>query len=219
MQILYVEDDKLLSKSVELMLRQEGHFCHAITEGAQAVTLAKRNEYDIIVLDVMLPDMGGFEVIDRLRAEGIHTPFLLQTSLANHESLDSAHPLALEEVLIKPFEKEVFLERLDAALARARTSSGAAPVEPPTCEPQGQERRQHKRVKTIKTAKIIPGRDSDSTDCVILDVSDGGAAIRLPRNFLHCPSTFTLRFETDRSRQCRVRWRVQDKIGVEYIDD
>ena len=60
MQILYVEDDKLLSKSVELMLQQEGHFCHSTRLGAQAIELAKRNRYDVIVLDVMLPDIDGF---------------------------------------------------------------------------------------------------------------------------------------------------------------
>lgn len=225
MQILYVENDKLLSKSVELMLHQEGHFCHATTRGAEAVTLAKRNQYDIIVLEVMLPDVNGFEVIDRLCAEGIHTPVLFQTSLANHKNLDSGRPVALEEVLIKPFDKEVFLERIDAALARAGTSGGAAPIEPPvepqieppTCEPQGSNRRQHKRVKTIKTAEII--HEHGTADCVILNMSDGGAGLRLPHNFLDCPTTFTLRLESGRCRQCRMCWRDHDHIGVEYIAD
>lgn len=217
MQVLYVDNDKLVSNSMEQMLQQEGHSCDATTRGADAVTLAKRNHYDIIVLEVMLPDVSGFEVVDRLRAEGIETPFLFQTSLENHETLDDILPVAHEEVLIKPLGSDVLFERVDAAMSRAKTNGEAAPVEPPDREYEGPERRQEQRVETTKTAEIVHERGA--RDCVILNLSDGGAAIRLPHNFLACPSTFTLRFESGRSRRCRVRWRVQDSIGVEYTDD
>jgi DNA-binding response OmpR family regulator len=215
MQILYVEDDKLLSKSVELMLQQEGHFCHSTRLGAQAIELAKRNRYDVIVLDVMLPDIDGFEVINRLRDEGVRTPFLIQTGLVDRSTADSALAVELEEVLIKPFEKDEFLERLEAVLARARARGAPRPVEPPPpCEPQGPEKRRHKRFKTIKAAEII--HEGRSVSCVILDISHGGAAIRLPRHFLDCPESFTLRLQSGRFHQCRICWRERDKIGVEF---
>ena len=85
MQVLYVEDDKLMAKNVELILQKEGHFCHTADRGERAVELAKRNAYDIIILDIMLPDFDGYEVIERLRASGIDTPYLIQSGLVDRE--------------------------------------------------------------------------------------------------------------------------------------
>ena len=68
MRVLYVEDDGTVAKSVQLMLESEGHDCDATDSGKRAIELAKRGRYDIILLDIMLPDIDGYEVIKRLRA-------------------------------------------------------------------------------------------------------------------------------------------------------
>ena len=217
MQILYVEDDKLLAKSVELMLQQEGHFCHSTTMGARAIELAKRNTYDVIVLDIMLPDIDGLEVINRLRAEGIQTPFLIQTGLVDKEKPDRSLAFESDEFLIKPFEKDEFLERLEAVLARSEQRGSAPAVEDDRTEHTGPEKRRHKRFKTIKAAEMV--YDNISKHCVILDVSHAGASIRLPSHMQDCPDTFILKLHSGRIHHCRLIWREKDKIGVEFFGD
>ena len=69
MQILYVEDDPAQAKVVEVMLASEDHFCHCTDSGEQAVLLTKRNDYDLIILDIMLPDIDGYEVMQQLDAK------------------------------------------------------------------------------------------------------------------------------------------------------
>ena len=66
MQVLYVEDNRSEAKVVEAMLRSEGHLCHTTDSGRQAVILARRNNYDVIILDIMLPDIDGYEVIEQM---------------------------------------------------------------------------------------------------------------------------------------------------------
>ncbi len=67
MQFLYVEDNPSEAQVVEAMLHSEGHLCHTTHSGQQAVALAKRNDYDLIILDIMLPDIDGYEVIEQMR--------------------------------------------------------------------------------------------------------------------------------------------------------
>ena len=87
MRILYVEDDATQAQTVEAMLEGEDHFCHTTDSGEQAVLLAKRNEYDMIILDIMLPDIDGYEVIQRMQAAGITTPCLIQSGFVDFDEL------------------------------------------------------------------------------------------------------------------------------------
>ena len=81
----------------------------------------------------------------------------------------------------------------------------------------GPEKRSQKRFKTIKAAEII--HDNITNHCVVLDISHGGASIRLPRHMQDCPETFILKLHSGRSHHCRIRWRDKDKIGVEFFAD
>lgn len=220
MQVLYVEDDKLMAKNVELILHKEGHFCHTTDLGERAVELAKRNSYDLIVLDIMLPDIDGYEVIARLRASGIETPYLIQSALVDRESDPQGLGLGSADFLIKPFDRYELIESMERAVARARREQPPAPAEAPAAPERpryhGPERRRHKRFGTIKAGQIL--HKKIRTDCVVLNISHGGAAIRLPKNRLNCPDNFALKLESEPLLYCRVCWRHRDKIGVKFIN-
>ncbi len=218
MQILYVEDDRLLAKSVELLLQKEGHFCHSTNLGERAIELAKRNKYDVIVLDVMLPDIDGFQVINRLRQMGIDTPCLVQTGLVDRNGPGNELKQDYEEILIKPFCKEELIERVESTVRRATRRRTVAPS--PGVKDDGYvhaEQRRHRRFKTIKAGQIVVG--SESNPCVVLDIAHGGAALRLPSHLLDCPDQFVLRLQSGRVHNCDVCWRDKDKIGVKFIGE
>ncbi len=65
MRVLQVEDDPTTAQSVELMLKSEGYECHTTARGEEAVRLAQKDPYDVILLDIMLPDIDGYEVLKR----------------------------------------------------------------------------------------------------------------------------------------------------------
>ena len=106
MQILYVEDDAAQAKIVEAMLESEDHLCHSTDSGEQAVLLAKRNEYDMIILDIMLPDIDGYEVMRRVQAAGVRTPCLIQSGFVDFDPLLDGQGLEAYSCLIKPFSPD-----------------------------------------------------------------------------------------------------------------
>jgi len=218
MQILYVEDDRLLAKSVELLLQKEGHFCHSTNLGERAIELAKRNKYDVIVLDVMLPDIDGFQVINRLRQMGVDTPCLVQTGMVDRHGPGNDLKQDYEDLLIKPFGKEELIERVERTVSRATRRRAVAPS--PGVKDQefaSTEKRRHRRFKTIKAGQIVLGTETNA--CVVLDIAHGGAALRLPSHLLDCPDQFELRLQSGRVYNCEVCWRDKDKVGVKFIDD
>ena len=83
MQVLCVDDDPSTTRSVEIMLWTAGHSCDTSYLGERAVQLANMKEYDAIVLDIMLPDIDGYEVIERLRQAQDSTPIPIQTGLVD----------------------------------------------------------------------------------------------------------------------------------------
>lgn len=218
MQILYVGDDRLLAKSVELLLQKEGHFCHSTNLGERAIELAKRNKYDIIVLDVMLPDIDGFQVINRIRQMGIDTPCLVQTGLVDRNGPGNDLKQDYEDLLIKPFGKEELIERVESTVSRATRRRTIAPAPGVKDEDFDRaEQRRHRRFKTIKAGQIVSGEDTNA--CVVLDIAHGGASLRLPSHMLNCPDQFVLRLQSGRVYNCEVCWRDKDKVGVRFIGD
>ena len=203
MQILYVEDDRLLAKSVELLLLKEGHFCHSTNSGERAIELAKRNEYDIIVLDIMLPDIDGFEVINRIRLMGIDTPCLIQTGLVDRNGPGNDLKQDYEDLLVKPFGKEELIERVESTVSRATRRRAIAPAPGVKDQEYNQdEKRRHRRFKTIKAGQIVSG--SETNACVVLDIAHGGASLRLSSHMHDCPDQFVLRLQSGRVYNCQV---------------
>jgi DNA-binding response OmpR family regulator len=371
MQVLYVDDDPSMTMTVQLMLRAAGHSCDTTDLGERAVTLARTLDYDAIILDIMLPDIDGYEVIERLREAEIKTPLLIQTGLVDRSQPEDSQAFGADDILIKPFGKEELIEHLERIvsdgsgaltappadddvllltelvedepeevllltelvedepeedlaeaapeedlaeaapeedlaeaapeedLAEAapevipaieEPEEAQAPEEPeeqhaeetpageaaeaaafaalddelagdgpdleapeglpveeephedpieaseepsgpeapdqdyesdveapgvPRPEEAARQKRTHSRVKAIKPCEIE--FDGTKTRAMVLNLSPGGAAVRLPRHMTNCPKYFTLKFAAGRSYECRVCWRVQDKIGVAFL--
>ncbi|MDH3474617.1 MAG: response regulator [Rhodospirillales bacterium] len=353
MQVLYVDDDPSMTMTVQLMLRAAGHSCDTTDLGERAVTLARTLDYDAIILDIMLPDIDGYEVIERLREAEVKTPLLIQTGLVDRSQPEDSQAFGANDILIKPFGKDELIEHLERIVSNGlgaltappaedddvllltdlvedepeailtpeepgeapaeaapeeelveatpeeflapeelgeelteaapeeilateepeeqhaeETPAGQAaepaafaalddepaleaPVDLPTDEgpdegpieaseetsgteasdqdyetdvdvpgvpaPEeaARQKRTHSRVKAIKPCEIE--FDGTKTRAMVLNLSPGGAAVRLPRHMTNCPKYFTLKFAAGRSYECRVCWRVQDKVGVAFL--
>ena len=217
MKILYVEDDDATASTVELMLKQAGHLCDTTASGKEAVHLARHNHYDLILLDIMLPDIDGYEVIQQLRTNGIETPFLIQSGLLDRDRMADGVSFGAANFLIKPFNRSELLERLEKAGIPFEKRKPETPSYQPDPEPVPEvptERRQRRRFKTLKSAKVIA---TDTFDCVVVNLSYSGAAVRLPSADMDCPEKFVLSLQSGPVHRCQVCWRLEDKVGVKFI--
>lgn len=124
LKILVVEDEPRVARFIKKGLLEEGHVVDLAGDGVEGLALASVAEYDVIVLDVMLPGKSGFHVVSQLRAEGKHTPVLILTAKDSHEDIVHGLDVGADDYLTKPFDFAVLLARL-RALARRRQ-----PLEP-----------------------------------------------------------------------------------------
>jgi DNA-binding response OmpR family regulator len=218
MRVLYVDDDPSMTKSVELMLRTAGHSCDTTYLGERGVQLAHMNDYDVIILDIMLPDIDGYEVIERLRQAQVNVPILIQTGLVDRTEPSDAEAFGVDDVLIKPFDKRELIRHLRRAKSRAAKTEAipAENVQPGVEDPedQGVNKRRHNGIKTIKACEIQFG--GIKTNGMVLSLSEGGAVVRLPQHMSDLPEYFTLKFLTGLSYDCRICWRAKDKIGIAF---
>lgn len=211
MRVLYVEDDESMAQTVDLMLRQEGHECRLTASGEQAVQLGMTRDYDLVLLDIMLPDIDGIEVVRRLRQVGVETPVLLQTGLVDRNNDLEGLGLGVASYLVKPFNKQELIERMAATVARPASTDGRN--QEAGWETAG-DYRHVQRTKTLKSGTILL---STRVECVILDLSEGGAGLKIFEPEMELPQTFTLEISTGATRQCDIRWRSFDKVGVKFI--
>ena len=116
MRILIVEDDRKLARQLKNGLEEQGHSVSVASDGREGLEAAKYTDFDVLVLDVMLPFMDGFEVTRRLRAENNKTPILLLTGRDAACDVVKGLDAGADDYLTKPFSFEVLLARL-----RART--------------------------------------------------------------------------------------------------
>ena len=124
MRVLLVEDSDRLRHSVAAALRHSGYAVDATGDGADAHWRAKGNEYDLIVLDLMLPGLSGTEVLRRLRAEGRRVPVLLLTARDTVEDRVRGLDAGADDYLVKPFALEELLARVRALVRRAAAVPG-----------------------------------------------------------------------------------------------
>lgn len=123
MRVLYVEDDDNLAFAVEQMLRQDGLSCDRVRSGAGAVKLGQSNNYDVILLDVMLPDIDGYEVIRLLQSAGIDTPVLIQSGLVERDKAMDGLGFGVDDYLIKPFNRDELISQVRKAATRPGNGS------------------------------------------------------------------------------------------------
>ncbi len=118
MRILAVEDEPSMAKLLQSALSEEGHQVAVAARGEDALSLAKSAEFDLIVLDLMLPGMDGFTVSENLRKARVQTPILVLTARDTNLDLIRALDGGADDYLTKPFSLEVFLARVRAVSRR-----------------------------------------------------------------------------------------------------
>src|SRR5689334_6976243 len=118
MRILVVEDDRKVAGFIELGLREEGYAVDLARDGDEATLLAHVNEYDLILLDVVLPKKNGFQIATELRREGRKTPILMLTSRAAVEDVVRGLDAGADDYLAKPFPFDELLARIRALCRR-----------------------------------------------------------------------------------------------------
>jgi DNA-binding response OmpR family regulator len=125
-KILIVDDDLELLRLIAFALRQAGYLVLEAQDGSQALAVFEAERPDLVILDVNLPRLGGFEVLKRIRASGAETPVMMLTVRAGEEDQVLGLDLGADDYLTKPFSPRTLLARVRAHLRRA----SAAPPSP-----------------------------------------------------------------------------------------
>jgi two-component system cell cycle response regulator CtrA len=123
MRVLLVEDDSSIQKSIELMLQTEGYIVDSTDLGEDGLEIGKLYDYDIIILDLMLPDIEGFEVLRRLRAARVTTPILILSGLSELDHKIKGLGFGADDYLTKPFDKRELIARIQAIVRRSKGHS------------------------------------------------------------------------------------------------
>lgn len=123
MRVLLIEDDSATAKGLESTLKSEGFVCDTTDLGEDGLEIGKLYEYDLIILDLMLPDIDGFEVLRRLRAANIKTPILVLSGLSETDDKVKGLGFGADDYLTKPFSKVELLARAHAIVRRSRGHS------------------------------------------------------------------------------------------------
>jgi two-component system cell cycle response regulator CtrA len=120
MRLLLIEDDTLCAKSLELMLQAERFNTYTTGTGEEGVDLGKLYDYDLIVTDIGLPDISGFEVIRQLRTAKVKAPILVLSGMALVEDKVRALGLGADDYMTKPFHKDELVARINAIVRRSK---------------------------------------------------------------------------------------------------
>ena len=123
MRVLLVEDDSNTAQSIELMLKAENFIVDSTDLGEDGLEIGKLYDYDIILLDLMLPDIDGYEVLRRLRAARINTPILILSGLAEIDNKIKGLGFGADDYLTKPFERRELVARIQAIVRRSKGHS------------------------------------------------------------------------------------------------
>lgn len=118
MRILLVEDEKELSRALAKMLTKEEYDVDCVYDGLDGLTFASTNMYDLILLDVIMPKMNGFEVLSSLRAKKIDTPIIMLTALSSEGDKISGLDKGADDYVSKPFSFNELSARIRAVLRR-----------------------------------------------------------------------------------------------------
>ena len=142
MRALVVEDDPVSARLIDTALKGEGIISEPAETGEDAIDLAKHYDFDIVVLDLRLPDMEGFEVVRRLRAAKVRTPVLILSGMNETDDKVRGLTTGADDYLTKPFHKSELIARIHAIVRRSKGHSESV----------------------IKTGKLVINLDTRSVD-------------------------------------------------------
>jgi len=123
MRVLLIEDDSATARSIELMLKTDGFNVYVTDLGEEGIDLGKLYDYDIIVLDLNLPDMPGFDVLKTLRVAKVNTPILILSGLADIDAKVRGLGYGADDYMTKPFHKDELVARIHAVVRRSKGHS------------------------------------------------------------------------------------------------
>ena len=126
MRVLVIEDDASTAQSIELMLKSQSFNVYTTDLGEEGIDLGKIYDYDIILLDLNLPDMSGFEVLRRLRVSRVKTPTLILSGLAGTEDKVKGFGFGADDYMTKPFHKDELVARIHAVVRRSKGHAQSA---------------------------------------------------------------------------------------------
>lgn len=118
MKLLVVEDEHRIAQALKQGLTQEGYAVDVAYDGSEGLRTAEAEEYDVIIMDVMMPELDGIEVVQRLRQAGNHTPILMLTARSQSRDIITGLDAGADDYLTKPFSFDVLLARVRALLRR-----------------------------------------------------------------------------------------------------
>ncbi|MGA0615194.1 response regulator transcription factor CtrA [Paracoccus sp. KR1-242] len=123
MRILLVEDDQTIARSIELMLTQANYNVYRTDMGEEGIDLARLYDYDLILLDLDLPDMNGMEVLRQIRMSHIDTPILILTGSDDTEIKLRGFGFGADDYMTKPFIRDELVARIQAIIRRSKGHS------------------------------------------------------------------------------------------------
>ena len=120
MRVLLIEDDSATAQGIELMLKSEGFNIYSTDLGEEGIDLGKLYDYDIIVLDLTLPDMHGYDVLKQLRVARVNTPILILSGAADIDTKVRGLGYGADDYMTKPFNKDELIARINAIVRRSK---------------------------------------------------------------------------------------------------
>jgi len=118
MRILIVEDESRIADFLQRGLRAEGHFCVTANDGEAGLSLALEGDFDLLLLDMMLPGMHGREVCQQLRMNKINTPLIILSAMDSLDDVIAGLRMGADDYMTKPFSFEELLARIETVMRR-----------------------------------------------------------------------------------------------------
>ncbi|MDX1461204.1 MAG: response regulator transcription factor [Xanthomonadales bacterium] len=128
MRILIVEDEQRIADFLDRGLRAEGHFCVIAHDGEEGLSLALEGDFDLILLDLVLPKLHGHEVCQQLRMKKISTPLMILTAMDSTDDIVAGLRLGADDYMTKPFSFEELLARVESVMRRSSTRKEEDPM-------------------------------------------------------------------------------------------
>jgi len=123
MRVLLIEDEPLTTKSLKNGLSTRGIICDQASLGQQGIEIAKLYDYSVIILDLMLPDVDGYEVLLRLRAAKVKVPVIILSGLATSDHITKGLNLGADDYLTKPFNIDELVARINSVVRRSKSNT------------------------------------------------------------------------------------------------